>query len=198
MASDSTPAPRSSPAPGRPGPGITGIGILVALCCTGSAGVNVLFETTDRFTDGPDADYASGSSVMNRLVAGLKAAGAAVALSAVAGRPRLVRPALVGVLVWGAFATLGVYALGGAVQAVGMVSGLVDGADRIGVASAGYLLFFILIAAGFGTPAVSWPRRYDLRKGAAALGLLGAPALPTLVLLAIPMLPAALGVVPGL
>ncbi|HEX5543505.1 MAG TPA: hypothetical protein VFX60_18455 [Micromonospora sp.] len=173
------------------------IGGLVALCCIGFAVVNVVFEMTDRFADGPYAEYASGLAVMNWLVVGLKAMGAAVALLSVAERPRFRSPALLGVLLWGAFATLGVYALGSVVQAVGLALGLSGTADQIDMAGVGYVLFFLLLAAGYGVLAISYSRRFGLRKGVAVLGVLGAPVMLGVILLAVPMLLAVLGLLPA-
>ncbi|WP_213454497.1 hypothetical protein [Rhizomonospora bruguierae] len=183
-------------APARPGTGVTAIGWLVALCCIAFAVVNVVFEMTDRFADGPYAEYASGITVMNWLVVGLKAVGAAVALLSVARRP-WIRPSLLGVLVWGAFAMLGVYAAGSVVQAVGMASGLAGSADQITMAGVAYVLFFLVLASGYGVLAISYSRRFGLSKGVAVLGVLGAPVMLGLILLAIPMVLAALGLMPS-
>ncbi|MGC5332076.1 hypothetical protein [Micromonospora sp. DT62] len=173
-------------------------GQLVALCCIGFAAVNVFFEVTAHFADGPYAEYASAIAVMNWLVTGLKVIGAAVALLSVAKRPRVLSPAHLGVLLWGAFALLGVYALGSVVQAVGMASGLAGSADQIDLAGVAYVLFFLLIAAGYGVLAISYSRRNRLRKGVAILGVLGAPVMLGVVLLAVPMLLlAALGLMPA-
>ncbi|GAA1455017.1 hypothetical protein [Nocardiopsis tropica] len=176
---------------------MTAIGLLMALWCVGFAVFNVVFEITDRFADGAYADYSSAITVMNWLVVGLKVLGAAVALLSVAKRPTFVPPALLAVAVWAVFATLGLYAAGSVVQVVGMVSGLVGGVDQIDAAGVGYVLLFLLAAAGFGILAVSHSRRNGLRKGFAVLGVLGAPAVLGLVLLAVPALLAALGLMPA-
>lgn len=168
---------------------------LVALCCVAFAVVNVVFELTGHFADGPYTAYASAIAVMNWLVVGLKTIGAAVALLSVAQRQRL-SPTVLGVLLWGAFAMLGVYALGSVVQAVGMASGLAGSADQITMAGVAYVLFFLLLAAGYGVLAISYSRRFRLRKGVAVLGVLGAPVALGLILLGIPMLLAALGLMP--
>jgi hypothetical protein len=183
-------------APARPGTGVTVMGRLVALGCIGFAVVNVVFEMTDRFADGPYAEFASGIAVMNWLVVGLKALGAAVALLSVAKRPRALPPAFLGVLLWGAFAMLGVYALGSVVQAVGMALGLAGTADQIDMAGVGYVLSFLLLAAGYGVLAISYSRRFGLRNSVAVLGLLGAPVMLSMILLAVPMLLSALGLLP--
>ncbi|GAA3744537.1 hypothetical protein GCM10022225_30250 [Plantactinospora mayteni] len=167
----------------------------MALCCIVFAIVNIVFELTDHFADGPYAEYVSAIAVMNWLVVGLKAMGAAVALLSVSHRPRL-PPAVLGVLLWGAFAMLGVYAVGSVVQAVGMASGLVGTPDQIDLAGVGYVLFFLLLAAGYGVLAISYSRRFGLRKGVAVLGVLGAPVVLGVILLAVPMLLAALGLMP--
>jgi hypothetical protein len=184
-------------APVRPGMGIIAAGRLVALCCIGFAVLNIVFELTDHFADGPYAEYSTGFAVMNWLVVGLKVVGAAVALLSVASRPRLLPPVVLGVLLWGAFAMLAVYAAGNVVQAIGMVSGLAGSADQIDPAGVAYVLFFGVVAAGYGVLAISYSRRFKLRKGVAVLGALGAPVALALILLAVPMLLAALGVMPA-
>lgn len=169
----------------------------MVLACIGFAAVNVFYEMTDHFADGPHAESASGIAVMNLLVAGLKVTGAAVALLSIVKRPRFLPPALLGVSLWGAFAMLGVYAVGNVAQAVGMASGLTGTADQIDMAGIGYVLFFLLYAAGYGVLAVSYSRRFELRKGVVVLGVLGAPVLLGVILLAVPMLLTALGLFPA-
>lgn len=182
--------------PVEPGTGVTVTGVLVALCCIGFAIVNAVFEATGRFASGPYAAYASGITVMNWLVAGLKVVGAIVAVLSVAKRPKLLPPTLLGLLLWGAFAMLGVYALGSVMQAVGMATGLVGTADQIEPLGIAYVLFFLVLAAGYGVLAVSYSRRFGLRKRSAVLGVLGAPVLLGVILLAIPMLLGTLGLMP--
>ena len=188
---------KSLKAPARPGTGIIATGRLMALCCIGFAVVNIVFELTDRFADGPYAEYSTGITVMNWLVVGLKAVGAAVALLSVASRPRFLPPAFLGVLLWGAFAMLALYGVGSLAQAIGMASGLTGSADQIDLAGVAYVLFFLLLAAGYGVLAISYSRRFRLRKGVAVLGALGAPVALGVILLAVPMLLAALGVMPA-
>jgi hypothetical protein len=188
---------KSLKAPARPGTGIIATGRLMALCCIGFAVVNIVFELTDRFADGPYAEYSTGITVMNWLVVGLKAVGAAVALLSVASRPRFLPPAFLGVLLWGAFAMLALYGVGSLAQAIGMASGLTGRADQIDLAGVAYVLFFLLLAAGYGVLAISYSRRFRLRKGVAVLGALGAPVALGVILLAVPMLLAALGVMPA-
>jgi hypothetical protein len=128
----------------------------MALWCLGFAVVNVMFEITGHFAGGAYAQYASGLSVMDWLVAGLKVLGAVVALLSVARRPRLVSSDVVTVLVWAAFATLAVYVLGSVVQAAGMGLGLIGGADQINTASVAYALLFLVAAVGYGVLAISY------------------------------------------
>ena len=168
----------------------------MALCCIAFAVVNVVFEMTDHFADGPYPEYASALAVMDWLVVGLKTIGAAVALLSIAKSPRFLPPALLGVLLWGAFAMLGVYAVGNVLQAVGMAAGLAGTPDQIDMAGVGYVLSFLLLAAGYGVLAISYSRRFGLRKGVAILGVLGAPVMLGVILLAVPMLLAALGLMP--
>ena len=170
------PARRSVCAASIPqGPAVTATAALVALGSLGFALVNIIFEVSDRFADGPYAEYASGLTVMNWLVAGLKLVGAAVALLSVARRPRLVSPPVMAVLLWGAFATLGVYALGSVVQAIGMALGLMGSAAQIDVAGVAYVLASLLFAAGYGVLAISYARRHGLKRGSVVVGVLGGP-----------------------
>lgn len=81
-----------------PGPGVTVIGVLMALWCIAFAVVNIVFEVTDHFAGGPLAEYTAGITVMNWLVVGFKALGAAVALLSIANIPKLHLPALMTVL----------------------------------------------------------------------------------------------------
>lgn len=181
----------------RPGTGVVLTARLIALGCLGFAVVNIVLEMTDRFADGPYAAYASGLAVMNWLVVGLKAVGGAVALLSVAKRQRLLPPALLGMSLWGAFALLGVYALGSVVQAAGMALNLAGTRDQVDLAGVAYVLFFLLLAAGYGVLTISYSRRFALRKRVAVLGVLGAPVLLGAILLAVPMLLAAVGVMPA-
>lgn len=195
----------SSPAAtaGRPqahaqaGPGVIVIGVLMAVWCIGFAVINLVFEVTGHLADGPYARYTSVFAVMNWVVVGLKVLGAAVALLSVANRPRFASTAVMTTLVWGAFAMLGVYVLGSVVEAIGMVSGLVGNADQVDLAGIGYVLFFLVAAAGYGVLATSYSRRHGFRKRFAVLGVLGAPVMLFLILLTIPSLLAALGFVPA-
>jgi hypothetical protein len=132
----------------------------MALWCLGFAAVNLAFEVTGHFASGASVHYASGLSVMDWLVAGLKALGAVVALLSVARRPRFVSSAVVTVLVWAAFTTLGVYVLGSLAEAVGLGLGLIGGTGRINTASVAYVLSFLVAAAGYGVLAISYSRRH--------------------------------------
>ncbi|HEX2131736.1 MAG TPA: hypothetical protein VHH15_09240 [Actinophytocola sp.] len=171
--------------------------MLVSLCCVGFALVNVVFEITGYFSEGRYADYSSAFSVMNWLMVFLKVIGAAVALLSVTGRPRLVSVAVATVLLWGSFATIAVYALGSVAEMIGMVLGLSGSADQVDLGGVGYVLFFLLVATGFGVLAVSYSRRYGTRKRLAVLGVAGAPVLLGLVLVAVPTLLAALELMPA-
>lgn len=182
----------------RAGPGVTVVGVLVSLGCLGFALVNVVLEISGYFDTGPYADYSSAFSVMNWLVVCLKVFGAAVALLSVVGRPRRpVSAAVVTVSLWGAFATLGGYALGSVAEAVGMVLGLTGTSDQIDLGGIGYVLFFLLGATGFGALAVSYRRRAGTRGRLAVLGVLGAPVLLGSVLVAVPSLLVALDIMPA-
>lgn len=182
-----------------PGPSIVVVGWLMALWSVGFAAVNVFFEATNHFADGPYAAYASGISIVNWLVVGLKVLGAAVALLSVAKTSRYLAPNLLAILLWGAFATLGVYTLGSVVQAVGLVfgiTGLTDTAD-LGPTDIAYVLLFLAAATGYGILAISHARRYRVPKGYLVLGVLGAPVLLGLILLVAPALLSAIGLMPA-
>lgn len=179
------------------GPGVTVIGVLMALWCIAFAVVNIVLEVTDYFAGGPFAEYTAGITVMNWLVVGFKTLGAAVALLPVVNIPKLHLPALMTMLVWGAFATLGLYALGSVTQALGMFSGFAGTADQINLAGVGYVFMFLLAAAGYGFLAVSYSRRYGTRRIYAVLGVVGAPVVLGLILIAVPMLLFTLGLIPA-
>lgn len=180
-----------------PGPAITLIGVLMALWCIAFAVVNIVFEATDHFAGGPLAEYKAGITVMNWFVVGFKVLGASVALLSVANIPKLHLPALMTMLLWGAFATLSLYVLGSVTQAVGMITGLAGTADQIDLAGIGYVLMFLLAVAGFGFLAISYSRRYGTRRGYVVLGIVGAPVVLGLILIAGPMLLGTLGLLPA-
>ncbi len=173
------------------------IAALVALCCLGFAVLNVAFEVTDHFADGRYADHAAALSVMNWLVLCLKAVGAVVALLSILGRPRVVPAAAMTVLLWGAFGTLAVYSLGSVVQAIGMATGVTGTADDIDLAGIGYVLCFLVVAAGYGVLAVSFSRRHGTRTRLAVLGVLGAPVVLGLLLVTVPALLTTLELMPA-
>lgn len=179
------------------GRSVTLLGWLLALGGIGFALVNVVFEVTGRFAEGPLAAYASATSVVDWFVVGLKLIGAAVALLVVAKRPTFVPSAVLTALVWGAFALLGVYTLGNLVETAGMVTGLAGSADQITVRNIGYVLFFLLGAAGYGILAISYSRRTGFRKGYAVLGMVAGPSVIALLLLAIPAVLGWLGLMPA-
>jgi hypothetical protein len=169
----------------------------MALWFVGFAVVNIVLESTDYLADGEYADYASAFTVMNWLVVGLKLLGAAVALLSVTKRPPFLPPRLLGVLVWSVFATLAVYVLGSMAQALGIVLGLMGSASQIDLAGVAYLIFFLTAATGWGVLAVSYSERHTLGWRTAVLGVLGAPIVLGLVLVAMPILLAALGLMPA-
>src|SRR5690606_15480340 len=180
----------------RPGSGIVVTAALMALWCIGFALVNIVYERTGHFAGGPYAEYASALTVMNWLVVVLKGVGAVVALLSVTNRPTVAPPAVVSVLVWGAFATLGVYALGSVAQAAGMASGLRGASEQVTIAGLGYVSLFLLGAAGFGVLAIPHSQRHRVRRRFAVLGVLLARVVLGGVLLVVPPLLAALGLMP--
>lgn len=132
---------------------------------------------------------------MNWLVTGLKLVGAAVALLSVTDRWR--RPRLLAVLLWAAFSTLAVYAVGNVVQALGMVTGLIGGIENVDAAAVGYLVGFLPAAVGFGVLAVSYSQRHRIPRRLAVISALGGPVLLVLVLVAAPALLVAAGLMPS-
>jgi hypothetical protein len=183
--------------PPPPTRGVAVTALLVALGCGGFAVVNVVFEITDHFAAGRYADYAGAFTVMNWLVTGLKVLGAVVALLSLAAEPRIVSKAMLTVLLWGGFGTLSVYTLGSLGQAIGMMLGLAGSVDQIDLAGVGYVLFFAAVSVGYGILAVSYSRRHRIRRGLAVVGVLGAPLVLVLVLVAVPALLSALGLMPS-
>lgn len=154
---------------------------------------NVAFELTSHFVDGPYGRYAAQLSVMDWLMVALKLVGAGIALLSVS-RHRLLPIGLLGTLVWGGFATLGVYAAGNIVESIGMAIRLIDPGRPIRLLDVGYVVFFAVVAALWGVVAISYARRSRLHRLPIALGVLGAPALIAGVLLVIPTM---LGILPG-
>lgn len=178
-------------------PAVIAVAVLMALGCLAFAGVNVFFEATDRFAQGRHAEYAAGLSVMNWVVTGLKVLGAVVALLSVAARPsRFMTPWVMSVLLWGAFATLALDAVGSLVEAVAILVGASGDPADLGLRSVGYLLGSIVSAAGFGVLAVSYLRRHAVSTVTAAVGVLGAPVLLGMLFLGLPGLLVVLGVMP--
>ena len=165
---------------------VTAVGVVIAVWCAGFAAISIWFEATNYFDTGEYAESASGLSVANWVVTAIKAVGVVVALLAVDRRPRLLAPRVVGTLLWGAFATTGVYGLGSAVQAALMLAGLVGDADEIDFAAVSYVLLFIVAAVGFGILAISYARRAGLGKREMLLGAVGAPVVLGGVLVILP------------
>ncbi len=170
---------------------VTAVGALVAVWCGVFAAISVWFEVTGKFASGPHAADADALSVVNWFVVVVKLVGVAAAVLAVIEPPRFLRPNTVGVLLWAAFATVTVYVAGSLVQAVAMLTGVAGDADRIDLASVGYVLAFLLAAAGFGLLAFSYARRARLGRREVLLGVCGAPLVLSSILV---VLPALLGV----
>jgi hypothetical protein len=188
----STAAPESTtPAPPRASRPIRALAWLVAAWCLGFAAVNIAFQVTGRFASGPYADLAAGLAVMDWLVVGLKLLGATVAvLSVTTRRPSAVRT----VLVWGAFALLGLYSAGNIVELVGL---LLSDPGGIAPRSLAYVVFFLAGAAGYGALAVSYSRRTHARRSHAVVGVLGAPLVLGALLVAAPAALTAMGLFPS-
>lgn len=177
-------------------PWVRAVAWLVAAWCLGFAAVNVTFEATGRFDDGPHADYAAALSVMDWVVSGLKVLGASVAWLSVTSRRVHVSSRVVAVMVGGAAALLGLYCLGSVVEAVGMLTGAVGDADDVNTRNVGYLSLFLVAAAGYGVLAVSFFRRYEIGRREALIGALGAPVVLAVLLVAVPVLLVRLGLMP--
>lgn len=175
---------------------VTAVGVIIAMWCGGFAAISIWFEATDYFGTGEYAESASAFSVVNWVVTAIKAVGIVVALLAVDRRPRLPAPRAVGTSLWAAFATTGIYVLGSVSQAALMLTGLAGDADKIDFASVAYVLLFILAAAGFGILAVSYARRAGLGKREKVLGTVGAPVVLGGVLVVLPAILTASGLLP--
>jgi hypothetical protein len=175
------------------GPFVVVVGLLVALWCAGFAATSVWFELTDHFGVGRFADEATALSVVDWFVAALKVVGAAVALLAVSRTPRFLAPRIVGTLLWAAFATLAVYVLGSITQAVVMLTGVAGDPEQVDAASVGYVLAFLLGATGFGILAISYARRAGLGARVMLIGVCGAPVVLAGVLVILPAILRAAG-----
>lgn len=170
---------------------VVAVGVLVALWCVGFAAISVWFELTDYFGTGQYAQDTTAISVMNWFVAVLKLVGAAAALLSV--YHRLVAPRIVGTLLWATFATLTVYVTGSLTEAVGMLTGIAGDADRVDARSVAYVVAFLVAATGFGVLAVSHARRTGLGTRVKVLGACGAPLLLGTVLVILPAILRAVG-----
>jgi hypothetical protein len=168
------------------------VGLVMVLWCLGFAAVNVTFELTGHF-DGRVGHLGAGISVMDWIVAGLKVLGAAVALLAVTPGQRLVRPATLVVLLWGAFATLATYVAGSLVEAVAFATGLAGSRGDLTPRSVAYVVLFLVAATGFGVLAVSYSHRHRSPRRLVALGALGGPVVLGSLLLVIPAILTAAG-----
>ena len=176
---------------------VTAVGALVAVWCGVFAAISVWFEVTNRFASGPYASDADALSVVNWYVAAIKAVGLAAAVLAVTEPPRFLRPSTVGVILWAGFATVTVYVAGSLAQALAMLTGVAGDAERLDLASAVYVLAFLVAAAGFGLLASSYARRAQLGKRELLVGVCGAPLVLGSVLVLLPALLRATGLLSG-
>jgi hypothetical protein len=151
------------------------VGVLVVLWCLGFAAVNVAFELTGHFDHGRLAAISTGISIMNWVAAGLKILGAVIAALATVPAQRLVRSETLTVLLWGCFATVATYVAGSLVEAVSFATGLAGEPGDLSPRNLAYVLFFLAAATGFGVLAVSYSRGHGSPRRLAAWGLLGAP-----------------------
>ncbi len=195
MASDALKKRRPRVAP--PSTLVTGVGVLVAVWCGIFAAISVWFEVTNKFASGPYASDANALSVVNWYVVILKVVGAAAAVLAVTEPPRFLRPNTVGVILWAGFATVTVYVAGSLAQAVAMLTGVAGDAERLDLASACYVLAFLAASAGFGLLAFSYARRAQLGRREFLVGVCGAPLVLGSVLVVLPALLRAAGLLSG-
>jgi hypothetical protein len=180
-----------TPVPARASQPIRALAWVMAVWCLGFAAVNIAFQVTGRFASGPYADMAAGLAVMDWIVVAVKLLGAIVAVRSVIARPPTAARA---VLVWGAFALLGLYSAGSVVELAGMV---VSDPGSIEMRSLAYIMFFLAGAAGYGALAVTYSRRTHARRSHAVLGVLGAPLVLGALLVALPSALAAVGLLPS-
>src|SRR5664279_5013448 len=156
---------------------IRALGWVLAAWCLGFAAVNIAFQITGRFASGPYAELAAGLAVMDWIVVGLKLFGAAVAV--LAANTRAATAART-VLIWGAFALLGLYSAGNFARTRRVAGGRTRGTDGDGaapdaVSDSAPLLDADQVARGIADGAVAHPVRlldrllHDL--GAAGLDL---------------------------
>jgi hypothetical protein len=183
--------------PDPPGRFVVAVGLLVALWCAGFAAINVWFEVTDHFAVGQYAEDATALSVVDWFVAVLKVVGAAAALLAVSRTPRFLAPRIVGTSLWAAFATLAAYVVGSIAQVVLMLTGVAGDADQLDASAAGYVLASLLGATGFGILATSYARRAGLGARVMLIGICGAPVVLGSVLVVLPAILEAVGLLSG-
>ena len=176
-----------------PSPFVIVVGVLVAVWCGVFAAISVWFEVTDKFASGPYAADADALSVVNWFVVAVKLVGMAAAVLAFVEPPGSVRPRTVGVVLWTGFATVTVYVAGSLAQAAAMLTGVAGDAERLDLASAGYVVAFVLAAFGFGILASSYATRASLGKRELLLGVCAAPLVLGSVLVVLPAFLRAVG-----
>jgi hypothetical protein len=168
---------------------------VLALASIAFAVVNLVYEMTGRFEEGPFSEYEAGLTILNWFVAALKVFGAGIVLLSVARHSRI-NARTINVLMWGAAATLGVYSLGNIVQVVALVMDPA-GSGQIDFAGIVYVLGFLAAAAGFVVVAISHTRRSGFGIGPAVLGAVGGVVLLGVILVVFPVLLTALGIMPS-
>lgn len=136
------------------------VGVLVAIWSAIFAGISVWFEVTDKFATGPHAADADALSVMNWYVTVVKLIGVAAAVLALRPPHRHIGPRTVGTVLWAAFSTVTIYVAGSVAQAGAILAGVAGAADSLDASSIGYVIAFLLAAAGFGILAVSYSRAW--------------------------------------
>jgi presenilin-like A22 family membrane protease len=91
-----------------------------------------------------------------------------------------------------------VYVVGSVVQAVVMLTGVAGDAEQVDAAGVGYVLAFLLAATGFGILAISYARRAGLGRRVMLIGVCGAPVVLGSVLVVLPAILEAVGLLPDL
>lgn len=175
---------------------------LLAVWCTGFAAVNGWDLLRDGAPGGEAfAEHESGLIVMSVLVLLLKLAGAAIAIAAV--QPRRQRSWPLAAAVWAAASLLLLYSAGNLVITFGTVFGVMEpseawtSAGGVTALAVAYVLFFLGGAGLFTILAVSVHRRHRPGWTAPVAGAIGAPALLAGVLVVVPAVLTAGGLLPG-
>lgn len=175
--------------------------VLVAWCL-GFAAVNGWHLVSGGPSGTVLSEHVVGVTVVSVLVLLLKLVGAGMAVAAVRATPRARASWLLAVGLWGAAGLLVLYSLGNVLITVGTVSGLLEptpaweAAGGVTGRAVSYLLFFLVAAPMFTAVAASYQRRLRPHRSAVAAGVVGAPVLLGVLLVALPAVLSASGLLP--